>query len=144
MDIVAKFFVVTWLVLSLGTPMLTSLYIQQLGKCVGLISLGESGGVSKNSETLVVDESSDYFIKDMEISGVFPFFVALGPFAIPVSVIFGVSASIDFLVYVLRNHSIDLARAICGCNLCFVASPAAAPSDLPSPAAAPSDLPSDP
>ena len=111
-EMIATFFIFIWCSFSLGTPLLLSLYIQQLGKCVGLISLGESGGILKNSERLVVDEFSDKFIKDMEVCEVLPFFVLLGPWAIPFSVFFGVSASMNFLVYFVRHHS------MCS-NLCF-------------------------
>ena len=100
-----EFIIYPWCALSLGTPFLTTLYVQQLGKCVGLKSVGENGDVLKNNEIVAIDGSTDYFIQNVQFSGVFPIFTIFGPFAIPISLLFGLCASVNFLVYVVRQYT---------------------------------------
>lgn len=92
----------SWCTFSLGTPYLATMYVQQLGKLVGLKRLGESGHVMKNDIT--VKDDSLNFIKDMQISGMFPIFTFCGPLAIPISLIFVFCATLDFVVFIVYDN----------------------------------------
>jgi hypothetical protein len=90
-----------WCILSLGTPLLTSLYVQMLAECVGLHCLGESGIVEKQGKELKDNELTHGFLRDVQLSGVFPIFCFLGPLAIPASLGFAIWATCDCAAYAL-------------------------------------------
>lgn len=92
-----------WSSCSLGTPIVAMIYVQQLGNCVGLKGLGESGIVMKNNERLVINNSSEQFVHFLSTNGVFPLALFLGPLAIPVSVLYCLAATGSFFVFVARR-----------------------------------------
>ena len=105
----------SWYLTSLGLPFLTTLYVNKLGKSVGLKCLGESGIIIYKNESDVETEldttaenkdnnkkhnKKKHFINDLEIAGLFPLATIFGPLSIPLSIGFGAKATLDYLRYI--------------------------------------------
>ncbi len=86
----------SWFATSLGLPFLTTIYIQKLGESIGLECLGESGIIKNKYPHKNLNQC---FINDLKNTGLFPLTMLLGPFSIPLSIGFGIKATINYLRY---------------------------------------------
>jgi hypothetical protein len=89
-----------WSATSLGFPFIAFGYVNMLGECINVKALGESGIVQKITENKNQEEPNEEknccFFDDVRFANmIFPFFVFLGPFSIPISILFMLKASVD-------------------------------------------------
>lgn len=92
--------VILWLSTSLGTPFLASFYVDLLGRSVNLRCLGESGiVVNYDNSKKPIRFPDSYFISNLADSGFFPFVTIFGPFAIPMSIVYSLTSTVNYTVY---------------------------------------------
>lgn len=89
-----------WIGSSLGTPFIASLYVSGLGRTVGLRCYGPGlvNHITRDENYLHFDDS--YFIHNVGSTVMFPIYLFFGPFAIPLSLIYSLISTVNYLVYV--------------------------------------------
>ncbi len=89
---------VIWIGSSLGAPLWTSLYVRELGLKKKLLCNNEDGKIY-NLETNQNIEIKSSFEKNIAESINFSWYSMLGPISIPISAIYAISSTYNFMVY---------------------------------------------
>lgn len=91
-----------WFAGSLGTPLISSMYVNYLGRTIGLINVSPSKVENTNKKVFYYPDA--FFIKQLKTSEVFPWLTMLGPLSIPISGLYCVSSTIGYACYRYRMY----------------------------------------
>jgi hypothetical protein len=103
-----------WVGSSLGTPLIASLYVDCLGSTVDLECYGPGLVQRITQDDTSIRFEDSYFIYNLGSTVMFPIYLFLGPFAIPVSLIYSLMSTVNYLVYV--------GKLICSTTFDFICS----------------------
>lgn len=90
-----------WFAGSLGTPLISSLYVGYLGETVDLKFQTTYKIVGKN-ENEEIPHPDAYFIKQLKASSDFPLLMVLGPLSIPISALYCASSTLGYACYRIK------------------------------------------
>ena len=97
-DTISRIAFCSWCSTSLGLPWLTTIYINKLGKTVGLECVDENFTIV-NKYPNKNQNLKQSFVDDLKTATLFPLVMILGPFSIPLSIALCIKATINYLRY---------------------------------------------